>query len=113
SMTASPLQPITADDAAADAGAAGAEMAGGGVATRTLLSLGPRELITAGFIENRGMVLIAGVIALLEQAGLSERLVERLIASDSAIIAATIGRWNVTDVPVVRGALLLLAAALT
>src|SRR5690606_9140439 len=50
---------------------------------RTLLSLEPADLLLAGFIENRGMLLIAGVFAALYQADFTEPLIERLVAARS------------------------------
>jgi putative membrane protein len=79
----------------------------------TLLALAPRDLILAGVIENRGMVLIAGAIALLEQAGLTTRLVERLVTNDEAIFNAVAERWlGGAELPVLRGALLIIVAVL-
>lgn len=81
--------------------------------TRTLLRLGPRDLVLAGFIENRGMVLIAGALALLEQAGASGRLIERLSETDDAAVAGLAERWvGVADLPVALGALYITGALL-
>jgi putative membrane protein len=84
-----------------------------GVQPRTLLRLPPGELVLAGFIENRGMVLIAGALALLEQAGATRRLVERLAEGDGAIFNALAARWpGAADVPVLLGAVYIAAAVL-
>jgi putative membrane protein len=73
-----------------------------------LLALPPRELIIAGFIENRGMVLIAGAIALIQQTGVSDRWFERVLTSDSGLIAAAATRWfGDAQLTVARGALFL------
>ena len=80
---------------------------------RTLLALMPRDLIVAGFIENRGMVLIAGALALLEQTGLVGRFLERLFESEASALSGFAGRWmGGTEVTVVRGALYVTVAVL-
>lgn len=80
---------------------------------RTLLALEPRDLVLAGFIENRGMVLIVGALALLEQAGVTGPFIERLFQTEDAALAGFAARWlGGTDVPVVRGALYVTAALL-
>jgi putative membrane protein len=79
----------------------------------TLLRLVPRELVLAGFIENRGMVLIIGALALIEQTGATRRIVERLFQTEDAALAEMATRWlGGTDVPVVVGALYVGAALL-
>lgn len=81
---------------------------------RTLLSLTPRDLIVAGFIENRGMVLIVGALALLEQTGLVGRFIEQLVESEASALSGFAGRWmGGTEVTMVRGALYLTVAVLT
>jgi putative membrane protein len=78
-----------------------------------LLRLMPRELVLAGFIENRGMVLIIGALALIEQTGATRRIVERLFQTEDAALAEMATRWlGGTDVPVVVGALYVGAALL-
>lgn len=47
-------------------------------AGRTLLHLPPRDLLLHGFIENRGMVIIAAVFGLVWEMGLSNRVWSRL-----------------------------------
>ncbi|MGH7465247.1 MAG: PH domain-containing protein, partial [Longimicrobiales bacterium] len=80
---------------------------------RTLLTLEPRDLLLAGFIENRGMVLIVGALALLEQAGVTGRIIERLFQAEDAALAGIASRWlGGADVPAVRGALYVAAALL-
>ena len=75
-------------------------------ARQTLLTLCPRDLILAGFIENRGMVLILGALALLEQAGATERVVERLIDTENGSLRTLAARWlGDGGVPVMQGAL--------
>jgi putative membrane protein len=82
-------------------------------ARRTLLALAPGDLLLAGFIENRGMVLIAGALALLEQAGASGRIVERLFQTEDAAVAGLAARWlGGTEVPLVTGAIYVAAALL-
>jgi hypothetical protein len=71
-----------------------------------LLALPPGELVLAGFIENRGMVLIAGALALLEQAGATGRIVERLFETEGAALAGVATRWlGGSELPVAQGAL--------
>lgn len=82
-------------------------------ARRTLLSLKPHDLIVAGFIENRGMVLIFGALALLEQTGVTTRIIEQMFETENEALAGVATRWlGGGDVPVVRGALYVLAAVL-
>lgn len=126
------------DEPSAPAGAAsaiggGASATGGGVAApgehaaaaagpplrarepgrRTLLELGPRDLIVAGFIENRGLVLIAGAFALLEQTGAMEELIERMVDSESGVLPSVFGRMPaVAELPVVSGTVLIFATLL-
>jgi putative membrane protein len=77
---------------------------------RTLLSLAPRDLILAGFIENRGMVLIVGALAVLEQTGAITRFTERLFRGENTASAA---RWlGGAELPAVRGALYVTAGLL-
>jgi putative membrane protein len=79
----------------------------------TLLRLGFRELVLAGFIENRGMVLIIGALALIEQTGATRRVIERLFQTEDAALAEVAARWlGGTDVPVVLGVLYAGAALL-
>lgn len=81
---------------------------------RTLLTLSPRDLIVAGFIENRGMVLIVGALALLEQTGIVNRFVEQLVESEASAVSALAARWmGGTEVTAVRGALYLTVVVLT
>lgn len=73
---------------------------------RALLALQPRDLVLAGFIENRGMVLIVGALALFEQTGAIGRLVERLFQDEGTSLRGLAERWlGGTDVPVVQGVL--------
>lgn len=100
-------------EAAAHAGAAATAERAPGQPRRTLLELGPRELIVAGFIENRGMVLIAGALALLEQTGALEEFIDRMIAAETGVLPKVIGRLpGVTDLPIVSGAFFVAAALL-
>lgn len=48
-----------------------------------LLRLSPRDLLIYGFIENRGMVIIAAVAGLLWDAGLADGLMERLSGDEA------------------------------
>jgi len=48
-----------------------------GPAAHELLHLSPRDLATFGLIENRGSIVIAGLMGLLWEAGIGERLVEQ------------------------------------
>ena len=82
-------------------------------ARHTLLALTPRDLVLAGFIENRGMVLIVGALALLEQAGATNRVVERLIDTEDGSLRTLAGRWlGDGGVPVLQGAVYVAAALL-
>jgi putative membrane protein len=45
---------------------------------RTLLHLAPRELMLHGFIENRGMVIIAAAFGLFWELGMADRVWDRL-----------------------------------
>ena len=82
-------------------------------ARQILLALTPRDLILAGFIENRGMVLILGALALLEQAGATERVVERLIDTEDAAMRTVAERWlGDGGVPMMQGVLYVAAALL-
>lgn len=104
-----PVEPGDGDVAAR----VGRDEQGPEMRTQTLLELAPRELILAGFIENRGMVVIAGALALLEQAGILERAVERLSTSDSAVLTGAAGQWiGSAQANAVRGAILVIAALL-
>ncbi|HEX2167388.1 MAG TPA: PH domain-containing protein [Longimicrobiales bacterium] len=102
--------------AAAGEAAAGADdlpEAARALARRTLLELGPRELIVAGFIENRGMVLIAGAFALFEQTGGMERFIDRMMDAETGVLPGVFGRMPpIGDLPIVSGAFLVLAALL-
>lgn len=81
---------------------------------RTLLRLAPRDLILAGFIENRGMVLIVGALAVLEQTGLVNRFLEQLVESEASALSGFAARWlGGTEVGLMRGALYVTAAVLT
>ena len=51
---------------------------------RVLLELPPRELVVHGLIENRGGIVIAGIIGLLWEAGIAERLIDRVVGDDIA-----------------------------
>jgi putative membrane protein len=85
----------------------------GPAARRTLLQLEPGDLVLAGFIENRGMVLIAGALALLEQTGLSGRVIERFFQEQDTALRDLTARWlGGVEVPVLQGALYLTAAIL-
>lgn len=80
---------------------------------QTLLALSPRDLILAGFIENRGMVLIFGAIALLEQAGATNRVVERLSDTNDGSLRTVATRWlGDGGVPVMQGVFYIVAALL-
>jgi putative membrane protein len=80
---------------------------------RTLLTLSSRELLLAGFIDNRGMVLILGALALLEQTGFMQRLVERLFQAEDAAFAGLAARWlGGTEVPLMLGAFYAVVALL-
>jgi putative membrane protein len=71
---------------------------------RTLLALQPRDLILAGFIENRGMVLIFAALAALEQTGINRMLLERLFEGEDAALADVATRWfDGSAIPVARG----------
>ena len=70
-------------------------------AGRTVLALPSRELLLAGFIENRGMVLIAAGIGMLWEFGLVERVSEWLFGE--AVAARGAARDLVRDA--VRGAI--------
>jgi putative membrane protein len=81
---------------------------------RTLLTLTPRDLIVAGFIENRGMVLIVGALALLEQSGVTSRFIEQLFETERFVFAQAATRWfGGNEVPMLSGALLVIGALLT
>ncbi len=62
--------------------------ASGGFATapasRELLHLSARDLATFGLIENRGSIVIAGLMGLLWEAGIGERLVEQYVGETAA-----------------------------
>jgi putative membrane protein len=80
---------------------------------RPLLALQTRELVLAGFIENRGMVLIVGALALFEQTGAIGRLIERVFQDEGASVRGLAERWlGGTDVPVAQGVLYAAAALL-
>ena len=56
-------------------------------AARTLLRLSPRELLTYGFVEGRGMVVLAAVFGLYWEFGMADRMVpwgpfEDMVLSD-------------------------------
>jgi putative membrane protein len=118
SLQADPLldhdaTPAVGSSSAAHAMSDGATSHGERHERRTLLVLRPRDLILAGFIENRGMVLIVGALALLEQAGASRRLIERVFEAEDAALAGLAARWlGGTEVPVVLGALYAIGALL-
>jgi putative membrane protein len=76
------------------------EAAAGRAASRTLLALAPGDLLLAGFIENRGMVLIFGALALLQQTGTIERFVERAVEDDAFLIGPVLRWLNASDLPV-------------
>jgi putative membrane protein len=81
--------------------------------SRTLLALKPGDLVLAGFIENRGMVLIFGALALLQQAGLIDRVIERVFRVEDGEVSAVVARWFAgSGVTVVQGALYVTAAVL-
>jgi putative membrane protein len=70
--------------AAADRDAAGAGTAGAGAGERrTLLALGPRELLLAGFVDSRGMIIVGAALGLLWELGLFDS-VAGLIPGDVA-----------------------------
>lgn len=103
-----------ADAADGPAEAPSAAPAGLAQPRRTLLVLNPRDLIVAGFIENRGMVLIFGALALLEQSGATSNFFERLFESDNAVMSGLAARWpGAANVPAAQGALIVIAAVLT
>ena len=105
-----PAPGAVSDAARATPGAAGVHDAH---TRQTLLALSPRDLILAGFIENRGMVLILGALALLEQAGATNRVVERLIDTEDGSLRTVAARWlGDGGVPVMQGAVYLAAALL-
>jgi putative membrane protein len=101
---------------AADALPADAALPGGDdVArdSRTLLELQPGDLVLAGFIENRGMVLIAGALALLQQAGLIDRAIERVFRVEDGEVSAVVAGWfEGSGVTIVQGAAYATAAVL-
>ena len=51
---------------------------------RVLLRLGVRDLLVYGFIENRGMLMIAAMFGLIWEFGLMNRVTSRLFGGDSA-----------------------------
>ncbi len=65
--------------APADGGAATGDTPAAAPAARVLLTLPLSELLIAGFIENRGMVLIAAGFGALWEFGLFESITERLL----------------------------------
>lgn len=62
---------------AAPAEAAGEETA------RTLLRLGPRDLMLLGFIQNRGIVLVGAAFGLVWELGIAEGILERALGGDA------------------------------
>jgi putative membrane protein len=69
--------PAAADAAASVAASAAAS------ARRTLLALGPRELLLAGFVDSRGMIIVGAAVGLLWEFGLFDS-VANMIAGDTA-----------------------------
>jgi hypothetical protein len=73
---------------------------------RTLLALEPQELLLAGFLENRGMVLIFGALALLDQTGASTRFIERMFETPDTVLGDLAARFpGFSGLPVMRGAI--------
>jgi putative membrane protein len=67
---------IFARPAAVGASADAAEEVPAVEAEETLLSLPPLELVRYGLIDNRGMLVVAGIVGLLSQVGFFENMVE-------------------------------------
>jgi putative membrane protein len=53
------------------------------VAPAEVLALSPRELMIAGLIENRGMVLVAALFGVIWEAGLLEGVFDRLLGENT------------------------------
>lgn len=103
--------PVAVSDAEQEAPIAGA--VADAPTRKTLLALSPRDLVLAGFIENRGMVLILGALALLEQAGATNRIVERLVDTEDGSLRTVAAHWlGDGGVPIVQGAVYVAAALL-
>jgi putative membrane protein len=68
---------------AAAEGAAAVAASASEPARRTLLALGPRELLLAGFVDSRGMIIVGAAVGLLWEFGLFDSLAN-LMAGDAA-----------------------------
>jgi putative membrane protein len=66
-----------------EAGRSGARTAAIAPAPEPLLTLSARELAVHGLIEARGGIVIAGLLGLVWESGLGERLTERYLGHDS------------------------------
>lgn len=78
-----------------------------------LLHIPPRELLLAGFIENRGMALVAGAMGLLFQVDAIETLIrERLPQMDAEWVRGATALFGRGMTIILGGALLLLLALL-
>lgn len=75
-------QQILGDRRAAAAGAAEAD--GGSAAGQVLLRLPPRELALSGFIDSRGLIVIAAAFGLLWETGLGDGIVDRLFGEQAS-----------------------------
>lgn len=72
-------------EASGDVGADMAAMPAAAPVPRVaVLALSPRELMIAGLIENRGMVLIAALFGVIWEAGLLEGVFDRLLGEDAS-----------------------------
>lgn len=86
---------------------------------KTILSLPPPELMLAGFIQNRGFVVLAAAFGLLWEVGVLDTLMGRVFGEElsgrgliKAVVAALLGRGfpasGITGIALTMGALILL-----
>jgi len=69
-----------------------------------LLELNVRELLAAGFIDSRGFVIVFSALALLEQAGILNRVIVRL-AQQNDFVRAVAAQWlNREHLPILEAA---------
>ena len=61
---------------------AGSTDAGEGAGARTLLQLRPRDLLTAGFIDSRGLVIVGAAFGLLWELGLFDRAMDMMFGDN-------------------------------
>jgi putative membrane protein len=74
-----------------------------------ILALAPRDLLAYGFIENRGMVIIAALAGLLWDVGVLDGIMERLFGEETA---RRMARTLATEAGLPIGRILLLAATI-